>query len=142
MRKDAREGVRYHVAISYASEDAGFARNLADYLRGRGLEIFFAEFSPERLFGEDMQLELHKIFMTEADRAVVMVSKHYVSKVWPRPLSSRVMYCFPQLCRENSRFAAEALTGRRGGGSRRNVQADRPTDRRSRAVDNVHARRL
>jgi TIR domain len=83
VRDDLREGVRYHVAISYASEDSAFARTLADYLRGRGLEIFFAEFSPERLLGEDLQLEFQKIFMTEAERAVIVVSKNYVNKVWP-----------------------------------------------------------
>lgn len=82
MPHPLKQAFRYHAAISYAGEDAAVARAFADYLRGRELEVFFAEFARERLLGEDLQLEFHKIFMSESERAIVVVSENFIQKVW------------------------------------------------------------
>lgn len=79
-----KDDLRYQVAFSYAGEDSAVARELADYLGGRGLKVFFAEFERPRLLGEDLHLEFERVFRTEAERAIVLISEAYVRKVWTR----------------------------------------------------------
>lgn len=79
------ESHEYQICISYAYEDRAIARKLARYLRDEcGLSVFFDEFEQHKLVGEDLIDKLYDIYARRALLCVVLFSKIYLTKDWPR----------------------------------------------------------
>jgi TIR domain len=72
--------VQYDVALSYAGEDRGQARELAKLIQTAGYLVFYDEF--EVLWGEDLSVKLHEVYEKQSRYCVLFVSKHYLNKPW------------------------------------------------------------
>lgn len=70
-------------AISYASENSKIADEIYSRLRELGCSVFFADKISHLLVGEDAESFFEKIF-TKAIQVIVLISKDYKRKDWPR----------------------------------------------------------
>lgn len=71
------------IAISYASEQEEYVEAVVVNLRETAVNVWYAPFTPETLWGEDLIQYLDRIFRHEARYCVMFISKEYVSKAWP-----------------------------------------------------------
>ncbi|WP_214322944.1 toll/interleukin-1 receptor domain-containing protein [Nonomuraea sediminis] len=74
----------YDVSISYAGENRDFARELALALKDAGARVFYDEFFEDYLLGRDLQAYLQDIYSKRSRYCLILVSKEYAKKVWPR----------------------------------------------------------
>lgn len=74
----------YEVAISFAGEDRKRALQLARKLRATGVRVFYDQDEQSKLWGEDLYVHLADIYEFKARFCVMLVSRHYVGKLWTR----------------------------------------------------------
>ncbi len=73
----------FDVALSFAAEDRSIAREIAEALRHRGVNVFFDEYDVDLMWGKDLHRHLSNIY--ERSRFVVLlVSEAYSKKSWAR----------------------------------------------------------
>jgi len=75
---------KFDFAISYASEDRGIAHDLYRLLSAKGVKVFFSEEEKVYLWGKRLKHELRNTFGADTRFAVVLLSKDYVEKFYPR----------------------------------------------------------
>lgn len=73
---------QYHVAISFAGENRVFAEAVAEGLRSNGIEVFYDEFDPEKLWGEELPVKLGEIYSDESRYCIMILTKYYLEKMW------------------------------------------------------------
>ena len=83
MARTKGKKYKYDAAISVAGEDRTRARELAGFLRARGLSVFYDEHCRSYLWGKDVK-EYERVFGPESRFVIPFVSKHYVAKAWTR----------------------------------------------------------
>jgi hypothetical protein len=83
-RQLSENSFRYDVAISFAGEDRSIARRMAEQLTGQGYNVFYDELLRSELWGKNLQEHLARVYRDEARFCVILVSRHYVDKPWPR----------------------------------------------------------
>jgi TIR domain-containing protein len=71
----------YDVAFSFASEDKNYVERVVDALRGRA-RVFFASLEPVTLWGEDLYVNLDKVYREKSRFCVMFISRHYAEKWW------------------------------------------------------------
>lgn len=74
----------FDVALSFAGEDRNIAATLANGLRAKSLRVFYDMFYQADLIGEDLSRLLAKIYRQASRFCVVLISKHYPQKSWPK----------------------------------------------------------
>jgi hypothetical protein len=72
----------FDVALSFAGEDRAYVHAVAERLRDEGVRVFYDEFMPVELWGEDLYILFDEIFRKRARYVVAFISHHYVSKPW------------------------------------------------------------
>jgi hypothetical protein len=82
VTKNADDG--YEVALSFAGEDRPVVDPLARLLRDLGVTLFYDRFEQPKLWGKDLYQHLSDIYKNRAKFVVVFVSKHFISKAWPK----------------------------------------------------------
>jgi hypothetical protein len=70
----------YAVFLSYAGEDADFAREVAGALKARHIPTWYAE--TELKVGESLLKSINR-GLTESEKGLLLISKPYLSKGWP-----------------------------------------------------------
>lgn len=73
----------YDVALSFASEQRDFVRNVHDALDDIGLRVFFDETKTADLWGRDGIEILTEVYGSRALFTLMFISKEYVEKAWP-----------------------------------------------------------
>ncbi len=95
---------RFDVAISFARTEREVARQIAFRLKESGVSVFFDEFVPHELWGEDLSEEFGAVYLERAKHCLMLVSKEYVERDWPtherrhalaRALRERSAYILP-----------------------------------------------
>jgi hypothetical protein len=74
----------FDVAISFAGEDRQVAEHLATILRTAGRKVFYDVWEQHSLWGKDLYQHLQSVYKDKAKYCVLLASKHYVSKNWPK----------------------------------------------------------
>jgi hypothetical protein len=74
---------RVDFAISYAGEDKKIAKEISIRLVELGFNVFFGENERHLLAGTDGETFFEQLF-TNAKEVIVLISKHYKRKDWPR----------------------------------------------------------
>jgi len=78
-------GKRYHVALSYASEQRDYVDKVAEFLKTRNVRCFYDQDEESTLWGKNLDEVLERIFQKEqAYFAVIFISQEYVKKKFPR----------------------------------------------------------
>jgi len=75
---------QYDVALSYASEQYEYVKDVAFALQKFGLKVFFDKFDHEQihLWGENLIDKFYDIFSKRAKYCVMFLSKNYSEKEW------------------------------------------------------------
>ena len=77
-----RQSYEYDVCLSFAGENRGYVRLVADVLRKKGIRVFFDEYEEVGLWGKDLYVHLDDVYKNAAHYCVLFVSKHYSDKLW------------------------------------------------------------
>jgi hypothetical protein len=79
-----RDPFEYDVALSFASEDAGVAEELATLLAQKNIRVFRDEYRAANAggWGKDMVDHLVSLYARKARYCVLLVSAHYPLKAW------------------------------------------------------------
>lgn len=74
----------YDVALSYASEQFEYVKDVAFNLQSYGLKVFFDKFDHEQisLWGENLIDKFYEIFAKKSKYCVMFLSKNYSEKEW------------------------------------------------------------
>lgn len=75
-------GRKYDVSLSFAGEDRPYVGQVASFLRGAGVRVFYDEYEETALWGKDLIDELDQIFRLESEVVVMFVSAAYRNKDW------------------------------------------------------------
>jgi hypothetical protein len=73
----------YEVALSFAGENRRFAEAVADGLRGAGVNVFYDDYYAADLWGQDLAVKLRDVYHSSSQFCVMIISEHYITKVWP-----------------------------------------------------------
>jgi len=74
----------YDVVISFAGENRHIAEDIASKLKASGVSVFYDRYEEARLLGEDLYERLHDIYSNKARYCIMLISLHYVDKVWAK----------------------------------------------------------
>ncbi len=104
MIKGPYHSHRYEVVLSYAGEDQSYVDEVANILKDRGVNLFYAPFKEADLWGTDLSEELDIVYRMEGRYCVMFLSKKYAEKAWPtherrsamaRAVQQRTRYILP-----------------------------------------------
>jgi AbiJ N-terminal domain 3/TIR domain len=73
----------YEVVLSFAGEERPYVEIVANFLRGRGIVLFYDEHEEATLWGKNLHEHFHEIYSSSARYCVMFISKHYAEKAWP-----------------------------------------------------------
>lgn len=74
----------FDVALSFAGEDRAYVFRVAQLLRERGVEVFFADFMSTELWGTNLYTFFDNVFRKRARFALLFVSRYYVASPWTK----------------------------------------------------------
>jgi hypothetical protein len=72
----------YDIALSFAGEDRIIAEEIFDALTEEGVRVFYDDNEQAELWGKDLFDYLSDIYLNRAKYCVILVSQHYLDKVW------------------------------------------------------------
>jgi hypothetical protein len=75
----------YDVVFSFAGEDRTYVKRVADYLRAKGVKIFYDEYEQTQLWGKDLAEHLELVYRRSGRYCVIFISQDYVNSMWTRP---------------------------------------------------------
>ncbi len=75
----------YDVVFSFAGEDRKYVKQVATYLRSKGIKVFYDEYEQAHLWGKDLAEHLEIVYRRSGQYCVMFISKNYVKKMWTRP---------------------------------------------------------
>lgn len=82
---NAREKLpQYEVVFSFAGEDRGFVKAVADILASKKVNVFYDEAEQIDLWGKNLKDYFKGIFGVEGLFCVLFISSHYLEKKWCR----------------------------------------------------------
>jgi AbiJ N-terminal domain 3/TIR domain len=73
----------YEVVLSFAGEERSYVEKVANFLRSRGVILFYDEHEEASLWGKNLHEHFHEIYSGSARYCVMFISKHYAAKAWP-----------------------------------------------------------
>ncbi|MCX8063743.1 MAG: TIR domain-containing protein [Candidatus Hydrogenedentes bacterium] len=76
---------KYDVALSFASEQREYVGKVAEFLKQKGVDVFYDKFEEVGLWGEDLSERFARVYGgEESDYCVVFISKEYAKKAWTK----------------------------------------------------------
>ncbi len=72
----------YDVALSFAGQDRGYAVELANELKKRGMFVFYDFDLQAQLWGKDLSVELADVYSNQSCFMIVIISANYPQKDW------------------------------------------------------------
>lgn len=72
----------YDIALSFAGEDREYVEEVADYLKNRGIYVFYDMYEQEHLWGKDLYIHLNDVYQNKARYCMMFISKYYKDKLW------------------------------------------------------------
>lgn len=72
----------YDVVLSFAGEDRQYVDEVAKYLSGKGIKVFYDDYEKVDLWGKDLYEHLDDVYRNKGRFCVMFLSKHYAEKLW------------------------------------------------------------
>jgi hypothetical protein len=94
----------YEIVLSFAGEDRGYVEQVAEYLKTRGVSVFYDRYEEATLWGKDLAEHLDSVYRKDARYCLMFISKHYARRLWTnherksalaRSLEERQEYILP-----------------------------------------------
>lgn len=76
------KNTKYDIALSFAGKNREYVEQVAEYLRARGLKVFYDDYEKVDLWGKNLYSHLSSVYKNDAKYVVMFVSKQYANKVW------------------------------------------------------------
>src|SRR5947209_9143863 len=73
---------QFDVAISFAGPERQHASRLADLVRQAGFAVFYDDFYPAQLWGEDLVALFDEIYRKRARYCIIFKSQEYIQRIW------------------------------------------------------------
>lgn len=80
--KNGDAGHIYDVAFSFAGTERQLAENIATRVRTAGFKVFYDNFYPEQLWGQDLVAKFDRIYRKESRFCVMFLSNEYKDRIW------------------------------------------------------------
>lgn len=74
----------YDVALSFAGEERVYVEQVAEFLRSKGIRVFYDEFEEVNMWGKELIEHFDDIYRNQARYCIMFLSRHYAQKAWPR----------------------------------------------------------
>jgi hypothetical protein len=75
---------KYDVALSFAEEDDDVVRAVVAHLKGRGIKYYYYKEHEVSAWGDNMDINLDRIYQYESRFCVVFISQYYKVKTWTK----------------------------------------------------------
>lgn len=72
----------FDVAVSFAGTERQIAEEIATRVREAGFRVFYDNFYPEQLWGEDLVAFFDKVYRKNFRFCVTLISKEYAERIW------------------------------------------------------------
>lgn len=72
----------YDVAFSFAGTERKIAEEIATAVRDAGFTVFYDNFYPEQLWGQDLAARFDRIYRKESKYCVMFISQEYAARMW------------------------------------------------------------
>ena len=72
----------YDVALSFAGEDRVYVEKVADYLKEKGVKVFYDDFEKIDLWGKNLYEYLDSVYRKKARYCIMFFSFSYAKKIW------------------------------------------------------------
>jgi hypothetical protein len=72
----------YDVAFSFAGTERKLAEEIATIVRSAGFSVFYDNFYPEQLWGQDLVATFDRIYRKESRFCVMFLSQEYKDRIW------------------------------------------------------------
>lgn len=82
---------RFRVAISFSGTERAYAEQIKRHLDARGVTTFYDNDFKHELWGAFLPAKFHEIFGRETDYVIVLVSRGYIERMWPRSESKIII---------------------------------------------------
>ena len=73
---------KYDIAISFAGENRDIAEQFANKLAEKNVKVFYDSFEQAALWGKNLYDYLSSIYSEKSKFCIMLLSKHYESKLW------------------------------------------------------------
>jgi hypothetical protein len=73
----------YDVALSFAGEDREYVEEVADYLKRKGIKVFYDKYEEVNMWGKNLVEYLESVYRNNSRYCVIFISKHYINKAYP-----------------------------------------------------------
>jgi len=73
---------KYDIAISFAGEDRGIAKQIADLLIEKKVKVFYDSFEESELWGKNLYDYLSDIYSERSKYCLMLLSSNYKNKLW------------------------------------------------------------
>jgi hypothetical protein len=74
----------YHVAFSFAGTEREIVKRIVAVVEAAGYTVFYDDSWKSMSWGQDLSVFLDKVYRENSDFCVVMASKEYLERDWPR----------------------------------------------------------
>lgn len=75
---------RYDIVLSFAGENREYVEQVAGFIEGRGVVVFYDRYEEVTSWGKNLQEHFDSIYRLQARYCVMFISKHYANNVWTR----------------------------------------------------------
>lgn len=73
---------KFKVGFSFAGEDRGFVEKVVQYLKNRGIDVFYDADYDIDMWGRNITNYLDDVYRDKCCFVVVFISKFYINKSW------------------------------------------------------------
>jgi len=73
---------QYDIALSFAGEDRAYVEEVATFLKGRGVRVFYDRSEEVDLWGKDLYVHLDEVYRQKSRFCVMFISENYAKKLW------------------------------------------------------------
>lgn len=81
----------YDVVLSFAEEDRVFVRQVAEYLKQKGVKFYYDDYNRIESWGKDLSVYLDEIYRIDARFCVMFISGYYIKKHWSQHEQERAL---------------------------------------------------
>ena len=82
---------KYDIALSFAGEDREYVDKVANFLKDKGISVFYDLFETANMWGKDLYQYLTDVYRDKALFSVMFMSEAYKKKLWTRNVELKAM---------------------------------------------------
>jgi len=82
-KKKVLKSYEFHVALSFAGEQRDYVEKVANFLRRKGLDVFYDKFERSQMWGKNLIEYFQEVYYSKSRFCIMFISRDYLRKMWP-----------------------------------------------------------